>query len=98
MKNALKGIAVFFLFLVLLGIRTWWDSHRFYEAGKRAEQTSHIAEAIRYYGNSHSACPLFSSYSEKSRLRLKELRNSVSDERLQLMIDDELKQCRGGRK
>jgi hypothetical protein len=77
------------LFLLLLGIRNFWDSFRFYKKGYELEKDN-IMLSIRYYGDSIRSKPLIDYYSNKSKERLKELSKRSLPENILIMIEDEL--------
>lgn len=90
MKRFIRIIVPILLFYLILLSRSQWDSYRFYRLGMLNEGHDQIA-CIRYYGDSINSHPFNTYHSDKSRRKLEDMLNSSSDERLQLMIIDILR-------
>ncbi len=85
-----KVIIYFFIFYILLNIRVYWDSYRFYKKAVSLEN-SNLLISIRYYNDSINSKCIFSNYSNKSRNRLKELSTKNLPQNMILMIKDIIK-------
>lgn len=70
MKKILYAIVIFLIFLLLLMVRTYWDSYRFYQSGIAKEQINKL-ESTRYYESSVKAYPVISHYADKSKDKIK---------------------------
>jgi len=88
--SAIKIFLFFIIFFFLLAIRAYWDSYRFYKIGL-IKENENILESIRYYGSSIKSFPLNSKYKELSEKRLKLILQKTKDERVKMMIEDELR-------
>lgn len=89
LSSVIKILLFFIVFFLLLAIRAYWDSYRFYKNGL-AKENENLLESIRYYGSSIKSFPLNSKYKELSEKRLKLILQKTKDERVKMMIEDEL--------
>ena len=70
MKKILYGIVFFVLFLLMVMVRSYWDSYRFYESGLAKESVNKL-ESVRYYESSIKSDPIITTYADKAKQKMR---------------------------